>query len=133
VEPVEIGQLFRLFFYENYPKMISDQDRYLIVLDSQERIIGGICYKRIDENIAQLDGTVVASFLKERGIGSAMIEDFCNRMASQGIQIIKTHFFIPQFFIKLGFKVDQRWGALVKFLTPKNVKEDIITDDLIQK
>ena len=124
VKPAEIGQLYRLFLNENFPKTISEYDKHLIVTDANERIVGGLCYQFRSNEVVQLEGTVVAAALKERGIGTALIEDFCNRMESQSIHVIIAHFFLRHFYLKLGFKVDKRWGALVKFLTPENVLPD---------
>jgi len=45
-----------------------------------------------------------------------MLEDFCSRMAGLKFSVVLTHFFLPAFFLKAGFKVDKRWGALVKYL-----------------
>jgi long-subunit acyl-CoA synthetase (AMP-forming)/N-acetylglutamate synthase-like GNAT family acetyltransferase len=131
VEPAEIGQLYRLFFDENFPKEISEQDKHFVVIDNQERVIGGICYQLRENNIAQLEGTVVTSPLKDRGIGTAIIEDFCNRMESHGIHVIIAHFFLRHFYEKRGFNVDQKWGALVKILSHEKETEEKIDHDLI--
>ena len=119
VEPAEIGQLYRIFFNENFPMRISEQDKHFVIIDRQERVVGGVCYQLLEDQVVQLEGTVVASPLKERGIGSAVIEDFCNRMAGIGIRVIKAHFFLQPFYEKRGFRVDKSWGALVKFITPE--------------
>jgi predicted GNAT family acetyltransferase len=125
VEPAEIGQLYRIFFNENFPKQISEQDKHFVVIDAQEKVVGGICYQIQEKQIAQIEGTVVSSPVKERGIGKAIIEHFCNRMTSQDIHVIKAHFFFRPFYEKLGFHVDKQWGALVKFLTPESKLEEI--------
>lgn len=130
VEPAEIGQLYRLFFNENYPKQISEQDQYLVLIDMQQRVVGGICYQIQENSVAEVQGTVIASPIKERGLGSAIIDDFCSRMTTQGISIIKTHFFMQPFFEKLGFHVDKSWGALVKFLASEESLEKRIEEDI---
>ncbi len=56
---------------------------------------------------------VVSSSYSNRGIGSAMIEDFCNRMLARDVKIIKTHFFLTEFYKKLGFRADKEWGELI--------------------
>ena len=116
IDPSEIGQLYRLFFEENYPKTISEMDKHLIVVDSQNRVIGGLCYIPLENEIVLLDGAAVTTPLKGRGIGSAMIEDFSARMAEMGTKVLKAHFLHGSFYLKLNFKVDKKWGALVKFL-----------------
>lgn len=118
VTPVEIGQLYRIFFKEGYSKSITEGDRYLVVVDSSEQIIGGMCYRYDGDDVVSLDGSVMSAPLMGRGIGGALLEDFCNRLSNQGIRVVKTHFFLRRFYSKRGFQVDKRWGALVRFLNP---------------
>lgn len=116
LEPSEIGKLYRLFFEENYPKSISKMDKHMVVIDKQGRVVGGLCYIILENNVVLLDGSAITAALKGRGIGTSMIDTFCNRMASEGVKIIKAHFLLGNFYLKLDFKVDKKWGALVKFL-----------------
>jgi len=116
IEPSEVGLLYQLFYKENYPKEISEEDQHLIMFDKNEQIVGGLSYKNLEDKTVLLDGTVVISVLQGRGIGSAMIEDFFTRMASQGVKIIKAHFLFGNYYLKHNFKVDKNWGALVRFL-----------------
>jgi hypothetical protein len=50
------------------------------------------------------------------GIGGAILEDFCARLAGEGFKILKTDFVLRRFYTKHGFHVDARWGGLVRFL-----------------
>jgi long-chain acyl-CoA synthetase len=115
-DPAEIGQLYRLFFKENYPKSISEQDRHYVLRDSGERVAGGLCFRMVFKNAAFIDGIVVAAGLKGRGLGGTMVDDFCQRMAGSGVNLVLTNFFLPDFFVHKGFKKDKRWGALVRDL-----------------
>ena len=116
LDPADIGQIYRLFFKENYPKVISEQDRHYVVKDAEERVVGGLCYHVMYHNVVFIDAIVVASPIKNRRVGRAMLDDFCGRMSSQNVTIVLTHFFLPEFFLKAGFVSDKRWGALVKYL-----------------
>lgn len=112
----EVGKLYQLFYEENYPKTVSQMDRYFVVTDKYERVIGGISYRVLENNIVRLDGTAVTSPLQGKGIGSAMINDFFTRMAAKNVAIIKAHYLLGNYFLKHNFKVDKQWGALVKHL-----------------
>jgi long-chain acyl-CoA synthetase len=118
LEPNEIGQLYRLFFREDFPKTIYQEDCYLVATDEQDQIVGGVRYRVQDPDVVHLDGVVVTQPLKGGGIGTALLEDFCVRMASRGAKVVKTHFFLRQFCLPRGFRVDRRWGGLVRFLVP---------------
>ncbi|HXK62473.1 MAG TPA: GNAT family N-acetyltransferase, partial [Acidobacteriota bacterium] len=70
--------------------------------------------------VVHLDGVVVARPLQGRGIGTALLDDFCARMANENASVVKTHFFLRQFCLPRGFQVDRRWGGLVRFLEAAN-------------
>ncbi len=54
--------------------------------------------------------------LAERDIEAAILADLCTRLGALGFKTIKTHFFLRRFYQKHGFRMDQRWGGLVRFL-----------------
>ena len=116
VEPAEIGELYRLYFKAGFPKTVTEQDRFLVVIDNYQQIIGGLCYQYDTDDVVHLDGSTVVPSLSGRGIGSALLEDFCSRMTNEGVRVVKTHFLLRDFYTKRGFEVDERWGALVRFL-----------------
>jgi len=116
VEPAEIGQLVGLIIQGGFPNIVSKNDRYLVAIDGQERVVGGVFYKLHDPKVAHLDGIVVAASLRRRGISGALLEDFCSRMAGQGIEVVTTHYFARRFYLAHGFHVDKAWGGLVRLL-----------------
>ena len=116
VEPREIGQLYQLFFRENYPKEISTSDHHYVVTDENEKIIGGMTWRNLENNNVLLDGVVVTSSLQGRGIASGMIENFFTSMAARGVKVVKAHFLLGNYYLKHYFEVDKKWGALVKRL-----------------
>ena len=117
VEPEEIGQLYRLFFQERFPKIPSAQDRYFIATDAATRIIGGLCYRQESPTVVHLEAAVVNAAVTGRGLATALLEDFAARMASRGVQVLKTGFIMRRFCENRGFRLDHRWGGLVRFLT----------------
>jgi long-chain acyl-CoA synthetase len=116
VEPREIGQLYQLFFRENYPKEISASDHQSIVTDENEEIIGGMTWRNLEDNNILMDGIVVTSSLQGRGIASGMIGNFFTSMAARGVKVVKAHFLLGNYYLKHHFEVDKKWGALVKRL-----------------
>lgn len=114
--PAEIGQLYRLFLHQGLQKTISETDRYLVVTDDAEQIVGGAIYRPKPENIVLLDGIVVTQTLHDRGISTAILQDFVTRMEFLEQTTIRTHFYLRRFFQKHGFRPDTRRGGLVRFL-----------------
>ncbi len=116
IEARETGQLYQLFFRENYPKEISDYDHQYVLTDEEEKIVGGITFRFLEDNNVMLDGIVVKSALQGNGIASAMIENFFTSVAARGVEIIKAHFLFGNYYLKNYFEIDQQWGALIKRL-----------------
>jgi long-chain acyl-CoA synthetase len=113
-DPADIGRLYRLFYKENFPKVISQQDRHFILQDRQDRVVGGLCYRIMSRSVVFIDAVVVTARLKSSGLGGAVVDDFCGRMAGQGYTTVLTHFYLPGFFLHRGFRLDKKWGALAK-------------------
>ena len=67
VDAAEVGRLYRLFVRAGLPRAFSADRRYLVILDSGERIAGGVSYSLLDGDTAQLDGLVVAPSLRGPG------------------------------------------------------------------
>lgn len=120
LEPAEVGKLYRVFVRAGYQVTLSDRDRYLLVIDAREQVVGGIRYRIEAEDVVYLDGIVVIPSLMDRGISSALLEDFCSRMAGRGMRVVRTHFHIQHFYLRHGFQVHERWGGLVRFLEPES-------------
>jgi hypothetical protein len=116
VEPREIGQLYQMFFRENYPKEISKKDHQNVVTDEYGRVVGGLTWHYLDDEIVLFDGIVVTSALQGKGIASAMISNFFVSMAALGVKVIKAHFLFGNYYMKHFFEIDRKWGALVKVL-----------------
>ena len=117
-EPSEIGQLYRLFLRQRFPKEVSEHDQFLVVVDNLDRLVGGVCFELESHGVVHLDGLVIARQLQSHGLGSALLEDFCMRMSNYGFEVVRTHFYRRNFYLKRSFQTDQRWGGLVRFLTP---------------
>ncbi len=114
--PAEIGALYRLLRDSDFRIGLSDQERHLVVTDDADQVIGGLTYVCQEKDVIYLSGLVIASSLRGRGIASALISDFCGRMTSGGARLIKTDFLARHFFLQNKFRVDARWGGLVRHL-----------------
>lgn len=116
IEPREIGQLYQLFFRENYPKEISPSDHHFVVYSEPGQIAGGLTWRQLEDHNVLLDGIVVRSSLQGKGLASAMIDTFFTTMAARGVKVVKAHFLFGNYYMKHFFEVDKKWGALIKVL-----------------
>lgn len=123
--PKEVGQLYRLFFVVKFPIEISDDDKLFVVLNDEERVIGGIIYKLTESNVVHIEGAVVMNSYSGRGLAKAMMNDFASRMASAGFKYIKGGYAGKEFYLRSGFSEDKRGGMLVRNLA-EGEKIDIL-------
>jgi GNAT superfamily N-acetyltransferase len=115
--PAEVGRLFRLLADSGLAPVPAS--RHLVLLDREERVVGGITWRTAAPRVAHVEGLVVAPALRSRRLASALVEDFSARLASAGYVAIHTHFGPGPFPFAPGFRVDRRWGGLVRFLEPQ--------------
>jgi ribosomal protein S18 acetylase RimI-like enzyme len=129
-EPVkadEVGRIYRLFFRERFPKTVSEQDRYLLTSDRSERIVAGIIYRAQEPAGVHLDGLVVHSGLRGRGLATALLEDFVARMSARGVRVVKTNYAMRAFCERRGFTLDPRRGGLVRHLDASGPRDALRT------
>jgi GNAT superfamily N-acetyltransferase len=124
IEPAEIGRLYRLYLDSGMPLSLGDQARFLLAFDGEERIVGGICFKLLEPTVAHMDGLVISGALRGHGLGGELLEDFSNRLESQGVKALNTHFISRPFLKAHSFRVDERWGGLVRFLASQDQEEE---------
>lgn len=116
VGPAEIGRLYKLFLEECIPMSLARQEEYLVLLDADDQVVGGICYKHLDSKVVHLDGVAVATPMVGRGLSGQLLEEFCRRMQALGIEMVNTLFIAREFYLTHGFQVDKRWAGLVRYL-----------------
>jgi long-chain acyl-CoA synthetase len=116
VAPAEIGLFHRLLYEADYPRRITSGEQYLVVASESDEMVAGLCATMTDSGSAHLTGLAVSPALRGHGLASALLEDWCVRMAGRGIRVVRTDFFLRHFFAANGFRVDTRWGGLVRFL-----------------
>jgi long-subunit acyl-CoA synthetase (AMP-forming)/GNAT superfamily N-acetyltransferase len=114
--PAEVGRLLRLLAEAGLASGAAS--RHLVLLDSEERVVGGITWRAAAPKIAHLEGIVVAPAVRSQGLAAALLEDFCARLRSAGHVAVHTQFGPGPFPFAPGFRVDRRWGGLVRFLEP---------------
>ena len=114
LEPAEIGQLYRLLFRADFPKVISEQIDTWSAWTEKARSSAESAIAIRTKTSCTWTAWWSASLLKDEGSARRLLDDFCLRMAAENVRVVKTHFFLRQFCLPRGFQVDRRWGGLVR-------------------
>jgi long-chain acyl-CoA synthetase len=117
LSPAEIGRLHRLLSEAGLHP--AGAPRHLVLLDAEERVAGGITWRPAGPRVAHLEGIVLAPAVLALGLAEPLVEDFCARLASAGYAAVHTDFGPGPFALAPGFRVDRRWGGLVRRLGPE--------------
>ncbi|MFH1726837.1 MAG: GNAT family N-acetyltransferase [Pseudomonadota bacterium] len=118
-EPVhasEIGILYKIFIKADFPKKMSEKSKFILLIDHQDEIVGGISYGAYETDSVEIDGIIIVDHLKNKGLGTALLDDFISRMKNQNVKTLRTPFLLVDFFQSRGFVLNKRWGGLVKKL-----------------
>jgi ribosomal protein S18 acetylase RimI-like enzyme len=114
--PAEVGRLYRLLSESGLA--VGPSSRHLLLLDAEERVVGGIAWRPAAPRVAHVEGLVIAPGLRSQRLAAALVEDFCARLSEAGYDAVHTLFGPEPLPFAPGFRVDRRWGGLVRFLQP---------------
>ena len=114
--PAEVGRLYRLLSESGLAA--APASRQLVLLDAEERVVGGIAWRTAAPRVAHVEGLVIAPGSRSQRLAVGLVEDFCARLAAAGYVAVHTHFGPEPLPFAPGFRVDRRWGGLVRFLEP---------------
>ena len=120
--PKEIAALHRLFAVANLYVEFEPVHHYLIVLNDRPQVVGGLYYRYEDPEHVHLEKLVVAEKYRKSGVSEGLLSEFFHRLQEEGVQIITVGYLRPQFFYRFGFKIDERYGNMVKIL--ESAKEE---------
>ncbi len=129
--PKEIARLHKLFTAANLPVDFTAEHEFLIILNSSGLVIGGLFYRHTGTAEIHLEKVVVDEHNRHNGVSDSLMQEFFNRARSLGAEIITVGFLRPQYFRRFGFRLDHRYGNMVKRLDELDAAEP--QKDLIEQ
>jgi len=129
--PKEIARLYKLFNSANLPVEFRNEHQYLVALNERSQVIGGLFYRQVDSRHVHLEKIVVDNRFRRKNISDGLMNEFFNRIKSQGARIVTVGFLRPEYFYKFGFKIDQRYGNMVKRFEKPTRQEKAV--DMVEK
>ena len=116
VTPKEISKLHQLFIDANLLVSFQIKHDFLIAISERGFIIGGLYYHKITDDTIHMEKIVVSNRYRRKGISDLLMNEFFERMKSNGVKNVTTGFFRPEYFYRFGFKVGRKYSGLVKKL-----------------
>ena len=116
MHPKEIIQLQSLFIKASMDVGFRHDHKFMVAINSKERVIGGLFYHYQSDDMVYLDKVVVTENHRSSGVSRGLLDEFINRMKNEQKKSIATGFLHPGYFYKFGFKIEQDQGGLIKYL-----------------
>jgi N-acetylglutamate synthase-like GNAT family acetyltransferase len=121
--PKEIARLHKMFSNASLPVEFRPEHQFLVMLNEHVQVIGGLFYRQTDPECVHLEKVVVDERYRKKGLSEGLLHEFFNRLISQGVKNVTVGFLRPQYFYRFGFKIDERYGNMVKELDTEASKE----------
>jgi long-chain acyl-CoA synthetase len=116
VSPKEISKLHQLFIDTKLLVSFQNKHNFLVAISERGFVIGGLLYLKTSNNTVHMEKIVVSDHHRRKGISDLLMNEFFERMKSDGYKYVTTGFFRPEYFYRLGFKVERKYSGLVKEL-----------------
>ena len=112
--PKEIAQFHTILIDSSLSSTFTSEHEFLLAFNNRNRIAGGLYWKKIDEKKIHLEWVAVKQKYQKISLSKRLMSDFFKRKKHQGIENITVGFYAEDFFSKHGFKLDKRFGGMVK-------------------
>ena len=92
------------------------QHEFLLVYDKKGALAGGLFWKKTGRKIAHLEKIVIALHYQKSHLSIRMTEELFSRLRLNNFEYLTVVFLQSGLFYRLGFKINQKFGGLVKKL-----------------
>lgn len=114
--PKEVMRLHHLFEQSGLTVVFRAEHRFLVVIDDQETVAGGLFFRPAEHRTVHMEKIVVNPRHRGKGVGERVMDSFMQRMRDAGHGRVTTGFFRPHYFYQFGFRLERGFAGLVKDL-----------------
>jgi predicted GNAT family acetyltransferase len=122
VSPRDVGRLLDLFHKASLLVSFATEHEFLLAIDDADHVIGGMFYRRVDDETVYLEKIVVSRRHRKKGISDGLMREFMRRVQSRGGKVVETGFFRPEYLLRFGFRTDARSSGLVRDLAAQPIE-----------
>ena len=114
--PREVARFLQICQDAHINVSFGAEHEYLLAIDDQERVIGGLFWRWLKPPRARMEKMVVARRHRGRGIGDSIMREFFRRMRGRGVTTLETGYLAPELLRRYGFRTDPTSGGVVRDL-----------------
>lgn len=109
----EIDTLNRIFYASGIGGGLTSRERLLVAVDQSGYVIGGVAFIRRTPSHVILDKVAVLPRNRGRGIGRILLEEFIQRQAAEGVNVVSAEFIRAGWLEPFGFRSHPRYAGIV--------------------
>ena len=114
--PKEITSFHSLLTKSLLTVTFTSDHEFLFAFNNRNRLVGGLFWKNTGEKSIYLEWVAIRKKYQKIGLSKLLMNDLFKRMEHKNIQIITVGFYAENFFSKYGFKIDKKYGGMVRHL-----------------
>jgi long-subunit acyl-CoA synthetase (AMP-forming)/GNAT superfamily N-acetyltransferase len=111
--PREVARLLQLFLDANLLVTFTAEHEFLLALDEDDALLGGLFYRRVGRDRAHMEKIVIARPHQGKGVSGGLMRELVRRLRARAVRALETGYFRPDWFQKYGFRTDPTSGGLV--------------------
>jgi long-chain acyl-CoA synthetase len=111
--PREVARLLQLFLDANLLVTFTAEHEFLLALDEDDALLGGLFYRRVGRDRAHMEKIVIARQHQGKGVSGALMRELVRRLRARAVRALETGYFRPEWFQRYGFRTDPASGGLV--------------------
>ena len=114
--PKEITSFHSLLTKSLLTVTFTSDHEFLFAFNNRNRLVGGLFWKNNGEKSIYLEWVAIRKKYQKIGLSKLLMNDLFKRMEHKNIHIITVGFYAEKFFSKYGFKIDKKYGGMVRKL-----------------
>ncbi len=114
--PKEIANFHSILTQSHLSSRFQQNHEFLFIINQGNHLVGGIYWKEINPQIAYIEKIVVRPTYRKRLLSTQLLNELFNRLRNRRYEFVTVGFFQAGLFYKHGFKIDKKFGGLVKSL-----------------
>ncbi len=111
--PREVARLLQLFLESSLEVTFGPEHRYLVAVDANDFVTGGVFYRHVSPERSHMEKIVVARRVRSRGVSEGIMRELSRRLRARGAKALETGWFQPEVLSRYGFRTDPSSGGLV--------------------
>jgi len=111
--PREVARLLQLFHDANLAVTFTADHEFLLALDSNDTVLGGVFSRAISPDRVHMEKLVVARKHRGLGVADGLMREYFRRLRAQGVRAVETGYYQPEYLRRYGFRTDPSSGGLV--------------------